>query len=120
MKEVIEMNPYEKYRHVGFNVHEFIKLTREYPTDFVNYCEIVVTENGIIFLASPSHAQVDKWLGKKNFRNNLFVWYYAQLGENVTRAQRAVLNRLERAGLIIRGGESEWWEERRKWKSWTQ
>lgn len=94
-------NPYVKYRHVGFSVEEFVKMTRDYPRDFIMYCEIVITENGLVFLASPSHYQIVQWLKKKGFKNCCEVWYNAAVGESLlTKAQSRVLNHLHNVGLI--------------------
>ncbi len=48
------MNPYERHRHVAFTLDEFLKMVKANKEHFINYCEIVVTDNGLISLASPS------------------------------------------------------------------
>ena len=49
------MSPYERYRHIAFTLDEFLKMVKANKEHFINYCEIVITDNGLIFLASPSH-----------------------------------------------------------------
>lgn len=49
-------SPYTKYRGVGFTPDQFIKMTKQYPACFAYYCECVITQNGLVFLASPSHS----------------------------------------------------------------
>ena len=99
LEEVYE-NPYLTYAHVGFCREEFIKLTKAYEENFIAYCEIVITENGVIFLAVPSHGQVVKWLHKKGFRNICQVWYDYAEAPSMTKAQRKILDCLEEEGLI--------------------
>lgn len=102
-KEVITMdNPYLTYRHVGFSLDQFLKLTKEYPSEFMYYCEILITKNGIIFLASPSHEQVERWLRKKRFREICRVWYDYQEAPSFSHTQKKILNALEHCHLIVR------------------
>lgn len=106
-----EVNPYEKYRHVAFTLSEFLKMVKAYRFHFINYCEIVITGNGLIFLASPSHDIVLKWLKKKGFSNCISVWYmdwcFGNCGEKdfkkLTASQRRILNSLIRHELIWLG-----------------
>lgn len=99
LREVHE-NPYIIYAHVGFCLEEFIKLAKAYKEDFTSYCEIVITENGLIFLASPRHADIEEWLHKKRFRNICKVWYDSIEVPSITKAQQKVLDRLKQEGLI--------------------
>lgn len=70
-----ETNPYEKYRHVAFTLDEFLNMVKAHRGYFIHYCEIVITRNGLIFLASPSHDSVVEWLKKKGFVDCISVWY---------------------------------------------
>ena len=95
------MNPYVKYRHMGFNAEQFIKMTHNHPHDFIMYCEVVVTGNGLVFLASPSHYQTVAWLEKKGFKNCCEVWYsVSQCEGTLTKSQKHVLDDLYNAKLI--------------------
>lgn len=106
-----EMNPYEKYRHVAFTLDEFLKMVKAHKKHFIHYCEIVVTGNGLIFLASPSHGSVVEWLKKKGFSNCISVWYMDWCFEDyrernfkmLTASQRRILNSLVRHELIWLG-----------------
>lgn len=101
-----ESNPYEKYRHVAFTLSEFLKMAEENKEHFIRYCEIVVTDNGLIFLASPSLMDVAEWLRKKGFTNFILVWYNGFVSydkENamkLTASQMKVLSALLDHGLI--------------------
>lgn len=103
-----EVNPYEKYRHVAFTLDEFLNMVKENRKHFINYCEIVVTGNGLIFLASPSHSSVAEWLKKKGFVNCVSVWYNDWTLENcdvknfkrLTASQLRILNSLISHGLM--------------------
>lgn len=103
-----EINPYEKYRHVPFSLDEFLEMVKANNRHFINYCEIVITENGLIFLASPSHESVVKWLKKKGFINCISVWYNCWSFESSTEAcqkltasQLRVINSLIDHGLML-------------------
>lgn len=103
-----EVNPYEKYRHVAFTLDEFLKMVNAHKKHFIHYCEIVVTGNGLIFLASPSHRSVAEWLKKKGFANCVSVWYNNWMFENcdvknfkrLTASQLRILNSLISHGLM--------------------
>lgn len=103
-----EVNPYEKYRHVAFTLDEFLNMVKAHKEHFINYCEIVVTENGLVFLASPSHGSVVEWLKKKGFVNCVSVWYNDWMLENcdvknfkrLTASQLRILNSLISHGLM--------------------
>ena len=99
-KEDIDKHPYLKYRGVGFQVEPFIEMARKYPANFTNYCEIVMTENGIIYLASPSHSCVEERLKMKGFKNLCSIWYALAIAKNLTPAQRKNIERLKEAGLL--------------------
>lgn len=103
-----EINSYEKYRHVPFSLDEFLEMVKANNRHFINYCEIVITENGLIFLASPSHESVVKWLKKKGFINCISVWYNCWSFESSTEAcqkltasQLRVINSLIDHGLML-------------------
>lgn len=107
-------NPFVKYRHVGFSAEKFIEMTRQYPRNFIMYCEVVVTKNGLVFLASPSHAQVEEWLSKKKFKNCCSVWYgVSQCKGELTKAQKDVLEKLLSANLINAFSAYCLWNEER-------
>lgn len=103
------MSPYERYRHIAFTLDEFLKMVKANKEHFINYCEIVITDNGLIFLASPSHDSVAKWLKKKGFVNCILVWYNAwgfshydtRDAKRLTESQIRVLNSLVYHGLIL-------------------
>lgn len=95
-------HPYLKYRGMGFNTEEFIKMTRKYPTEFVRYCEIVVTENGIIYLAAPSHAYVEERLIKKGYENICSIWYRRVICHELTPMQKKVIENLKEEGLLAK------------------
>lgn len=109
-----ESNPYEKYRHVAFTLSEFLKMVKANKEHFIRYCEIVVTDNGLIFLASPSHMDVAEWLRKKGFKNFILVWYDGYVSydkENImklTKGQMKVLAALLDCGLISSLIDSNW------------
>lgn len=104
-----EMNPYERYRHVAFTLSEFLKMVKENRKHFINYCEIVITENGFIFLASPSHDSVVEWLKKKGFVDCISVWYndwgfgscVSKDYKKLTVIQWRILKSLDDHGLIL-------------------
>ena len=93
-------DPYEKYRHVGFNVGEFIKFTWRYPEAFDFCSELAIAENGLIFLASPSHEEISIWLTKKGFKNICLVWYEGWECAHPSKSQEKVIARLEKEKLI--------------------
>ena len=108
------MNPYAKYRHVAFTLDEFLKMVKANKEHFINYCEIVVTDNGLIFLASPSHMDCAEWLRKKGFKNFILVWYYGFVSYDkgnamkLTASQMKVLVALLDHGLISCLIDSDW------------
>lgn len=108
------MSPYERYRHVAFTLGEFLKMVKANKAHFIRYCEIVITDNGLIFLASPSHMDVAEWLRKKGFTNFILVWYNGFVSydkENcmrLTKGQMKVLAALLDHGLISCLFDSTW------------
>ena len=104
----LDVSPYEKYRYVAFSLDEFLGMVQENRRYFINYCEIVITANGLIFLASPSHDTVLKWLKKKGFFNCISVWYNNWVlddndkptSRGITDSQRRVLMSLINHGII--------------------
>ena len=112
-----EVNPYEKYRHVAFTLDEFLNMVKAHKRHFINYCEIVVTENGLVFLASPSHGSVVEWLKKKGFVDCISVWYNnwafgscdAKDFKRLTASQLRVLDSLVSHGLISHFGFYRRW-----------
>lgn len=108
------MSPYERYRHIAFTLDEFLKMVKANKEHFINYCEIVVTDNGLIFLASPSHMDVAEWLRKKGFTNFILVWYDGFVSYDkgnaikLTASQMKVLAALLDHGLISCLIDSNW------------
>ena len=93
-------HPYLKYRGVGFRLEPFIEMTRQYPQDFTRYCEIVMTGNGIIYLAAPSHAYVEERLAKKGYEHLCNIWYNRVIGHELTEEQRKAIHMLQEEGLL--------------------
>lgn len=74
--ENIEKHPYIKYKNKGFELFDFIKMVYSYKGYFISYCEILVTDKGLIYLASPSHDREDKYLKDNHIsKNNIYIWY---------------------------------------------
>lgn len=96
----LQLNPYQHYAHVEFCIDQFLDLARKYRHYFIAYCEIVITENGLIFLATPRHADIEEWLRKKGFENICKVWYRTMEVANMTKDQRRILDILEKEELI--------------------
>lgn len=69
----------------------------------------MITENGFIFLASPSHDSVVEWLKKKGFVDCISVWYndwgfgscVAKDYKKLTLSQWRILKSLDDHGLIL-------------------
>lgn len=40
-----------------FNALEFVAYTKKHPSDFIQYCEILVDPNGAVILCRPSHIE---------------------------------------------------------------
>lgn len=98
------MNPYERHRHVAFTLDEFLKMVKVNKEHFINYCEIVVTDNGLIFLASPSHMDCAKWLRKKGFTNFILVWYNGFVSYDKENAMKLTTSQMKvLAALLDRG-----------------
>lgn len=93
-------HPYLKYRGVGFRLEPFIEMTRKYPGNFTHYCEIVMTENGIIYLAAPSHFYVEERLTKKGYSNLCTIWYKMAICHALSPMQEKNIRALQDAGLL--------------------
>ncbi len=101
------MNPYERHRHVAFTLDEFLKMVKANKEHFINYCEIVVTDNGLIFLASLSHMDCAKWLRKKGFTNFILVRYNGFVSYDKENAMKLPTSQMKvLAALPDRGGLS--------------
>ena len=50
-------------------------MTKQYPASFTYYCECVITQNGLVFLASPSHSLEAERLKKHGYHGLVLVWY---------------------------------------------
>lgn len=98
------MNPYERYRHIAFTLDEFLKMVKANKEHFINYCEIVITDNGLIFLASPSHMDCAEWLRKKGFTNFILVWYNGFVSYDKENAMKLITSQMKvLAALLDRG-----------------
>ena len=97
------MNWYAERKGIAYNVDNFIELARANPDRFIRYCEIAVTENGLIFLAVPSHREIEKYLRKKGFTNLCMVWYNILECEYFSSAQVKTLEALEASHLLASG-----------------
>lgn len=94
---------YAEHKGIAYNLENFLQLVKDNPTEFMRYCEISVTENGLIFLACPSHAKIEEYLNKKGFKNLCQVWYDNLDFETLTKSQLKVLYALEENRLIVKG-----------------
>lgn len=95
-------HPYLKYRGIGFRLEAFIEMTRKYPGDFTHYCEIVMTENGIIYLAAPSHAYMEERLAKKGYDNLCTIWYDRAICHQLSPVQKKTIEALQDTALLSR------------------
>lgn len=93
-------HPYLKYRGIGFQLEPFIEMTRKYPQNFTRYCEIVMTGNGIIYLAAPSHSYVEERLAKKGMDHLCSIWYTRVIGEKLSDEQLKAIHALQDEGLL--------------------
>lgn len=97
-------SPYTKFRGVEFTPDEFIKMTKQYPRHFTYYCECVITQNGLIFLASPSHSLAVERLKKHGYQGLVMVWYKGicpdDTSKKMTKAQIDSVKKLVEAGLV--------------------
>lgn len=99
-------SPYTKFRGVGFTPDEFIKMTKQYPKCFVCYCECIVTQNGLVFLASPSHDIEMERLKKHGYRGLVLVWYEGicpdpdDTSPKMTKSQIDAVKKLVEVGLV--------------------
>lgn len=97
-------SPYTKYRGVGFTPDQFIKMTKKYPKHFTYYCECMITQNGLIFLASPSHSVETERLKKHGYKGLVSVWYDGIYPDDtsikMTRSQVDAVKKLVEARLV--------------------
>lgn len=99
-------SPYTKYRGVGFTPDQFIKMTKQYSAYFAYYCECVITQNGLVFLASPSHSLEVERLKKHGYRGLVLVWYEGicpdpdDTSPQMTQEQIDTVKKLVEAGLV--------------------
>lgn len=99
-------SPYTKYRGVGFTPDQFIKMTKQYPACFTYYCECVITQNGLVFLASPSHSLEAERLKKHGYHGLILVWYEGicpdpdDTSPKMTTEQIDTVKKLVEAGLV--------------------
>lgn len=97
-------SPYTKYRGVGFAPDRFIEMTKEYPKHFTYYCECLITQNGLIFLASPSHSVEAERLKKHGYQGLVMVWYEGiypdDTSKKITKAQVDAVKKLIEVGLV--------------------
>lgn len=97
-------SPYTKYRGIGFTPDQFIKMTEEYKKCFTYYCECVITQNGLVFLASPSHDIEMQRLKKHGYRGLVMVWYEGicpdDMSLKMTKAQIDAVKKLVEVGLV--------------------
>lgn len=97
-------SPYTKFRGVGFTPDEFIKMTRRYHQCFTYYCECVITQNELVFLASPSHDIEMERLKKHGYRGLVMVWYEGICPDDtslkMTKAQIDAVKKLVEVGLV--------------------
>lgn len=93
-------NPYIKFRGVKFGVNSFISMAKKYPRNFVKYCEILITENGGIYLASPSHSYMEEKLLRKGYTSICNVWYSMAIGHHLSEQQQMILEKLKEARLL--------------------
>lgn len=97
-------SPYTKYRGIGFTPDEFIKMAKKYPRHFTHYCECVVTQNGLIFLASPSHSLEVERLKKHGCHGLVMVWYEGicrdDMSTKMSKSQIDAVKKIVEAGLV--------------------
>lgn len=99
-------SPYTQYRGIGFTPDEFIKMTKQYPKCFTCacYCECVITQNGLVFLASPSHDIEMERLKKHGYQGLVMVWYEGicrdDMSTKMSKSQIDAVKKLVEAGLV--------------------
>lgn len=99
-------SPYTKFRGIGFTPDEFIKMTRRYHQCFAHCCECVITQNGLVFLASPSHSLEVERLKKHGYRGLVLVWYEGicpdpdDTSPKMTKAQIDTIKKLVETRLV--------------------
>ena len=107
------------------NVYEFIQYVDQNKEKFIKYCEIIITDNGIIEFAHPTHSiSIVREASKKNkisveeYKNSIpkscsplhwvtckekfiGVWYnYIIVPQKINRIQKKVLDLLSENGII--------------------
>lgn len=104
------------------SVDEFLSYTKSNPTDFIQYCEVVILEDGSIIKVQPSHTMMLHSIVRHKMRDTDFefsvslyeeellyyskavsVWYEGQRCyslSSLTKEQLLTLERLADAGLI--------------------
>lgn len=79
-------------------------MTKQYPKCFVCYCECIVTQNELVFLASPSHHIEMERLKKHGYRGLVMVWYEGICPDDtslkMTKAQIDAVKKLVEVGLV--------------------
>lgn len=99
-------SPYTKFRGVGFTPDEFIKMTNEYKKCFTYYCECLITQNGLVFLASPSHSIEAERLKKHGYHGLVLVWYDGichdpdDTSTKMSKSQIEAVKKLVEVGLV--------------------
>lgn len=99
-------SPYTKFRGIGFTPDQFIKMTNEYKKCFTHYCECLITQNGLVFLASPSHSIEAERLKKHGYHGLVLVWYDGICHDpddtsiKMTKAQIDAVKKLVEVGLV--------------------
>jgi hypothetical protein len=97
-------SPYTKFRGVGFTPDKFIEMTKQYPAHFTYYCECVITQNGLVFLASPSHSLEVERLKKHGYRGLVMVWYEGicpnDTSTKMSKSQIDAVKKLVEVGLV--------------------
>lgn len=101
-------SPYTKFRGVGFTPDKFIEMAKQYPKCFTCYCECVITQNGLIFLASPSHSVEVERLKKHGYQGLVKAWHEGICRDDtslkITKSQIDAVKKLIEFGLV--GGTS--------------
>ena len=81
-------------------------MTKQYPAHFTYYCECVITQNGLVFLASPSHSLEAERLKKHGYHGLILVWYEGispdpdDTSPKMTKEQIDTVKKLVKAGLV--------------------
>lgn len=95
-------SPYTKFRGVGFTPDKFIEMAKQYR--FTHCCECVITQNGLIFLASPSHRLEAERLKKHGYHGLVMVWYEGicpnDMSTKMSKSQIDAVKNLVEIGLV--------------------